>query len=378
MNIDAGTRQREAATIVEELVGAESLHRLVQLMLDHEIPPAFMWRRTATPVDRDADELRTRLASAISSEAAERRVREVLADVPGLERDNANALMQLATAPGYFEIPDTLLEVPSRSSRVLSALPHLVDRLDNRGLLDLAGLRATPGAVFINEYALSYHQLLRRGFNSHVNDALLGYLLQLQRKRAMELRVAIDERRLRLTKDYHEYLERDYWYGPHLTEEVLDSPDPSPSALIHRWADPDDPRRIFDPSEEFAIRLTLDGQTRTIEAEELVAPERAKTGSEFVFVRYLHAQRDISDRVFIHVDGAVRAYLPEAYARRRGAQGFPPHDKDLPSRYRKVFRVDGSITTGEWSQIVALWFRGNHLTIEALEQLAGVHEATPA
>ena len=378
MNIDSETRQRQAATITAELVGAESLHRLVQVMLDHEIPPAFLWRRNVDPVEREAGDLAARLGSAVRSPAAERRVRDVLAGMPGLERDPAKALMQLATSPGYFEIPDSLLDAPSPSSRVFSALPHLMDRLDHRALVHLNGLRAKPGAVFVNEYALSYHQLLRRGFSSHVNDALLGYLFQLQRTNAVELRAAIDERRLRLAKDYLEYLERDYWYGPHLTEDVLDRPDTRPSTLVHRWTDPDDPRRLFDPSEEFAIRLTLDGQIRTIEAEELVAQDRATTGSQFVLVRYLHAQRDISEHVFIHVDGAVRAYLPDIYARRRSVHGFPPHDKDLPSRYRKLFRVDGTITTSEWSQIVALWFRGNHLATEALEQLAGVHEAAGA
>jgi hypothetical protein len=41
------------------------------------------------------------------------------------------------------------------------------------------------------------------------------------------------------------------------------------------------------------------------------------------------------------------------------------------AKYRKVFRVDGSISTGEWSDIVAKWFRHDHLAGEYLETLAG-------
>lgn len=370
MNIDVAARQSQATTITEELIGGEALHRLAQGMLDHEIPPAFLWRGIVPPLNVEAEALQAKLELAVESNGKMSAVRSVLAGMPGLDRDPTKALLQLATSHAYFEIPETLLGLPSKTSRVFSAIPQLAGRLDDRGLVHLTDLRATPRAVLLDGYALSYHQLLRRGFGSHVNDALLDYLLRLRRQMGLELRAAIDERRLRLAKDYREWVERDYWFGPHLTEEVLDAIDPKPTTLVHRWADPDDPRRLFDTSEEFTVRLTLDGRIRTVEAEELVVPRRAASGSSFILVRYLHAQRDISRRVFIHCDGAVRAYLPETYERRRNLQGLPRNDKDLVSRYRKLFRVDGDIATDEWSQIVALWFRGNHLALEALEGLA--------
>jgi hypothetical protein len=370
MQIDARARQDEAVTIAAALVGPEALGRLVQVMLDHEVPPAFMWRGIAKPLDTEADALRAQLASALDAGSMEARVRSVLEGIPGLERDDVKALLQLATWQGYFALPDTLLSAPSVTSRVFSAVPQLRDRLDDRGLLDLARLRATPGALFVGEYALSYHQLLRRAFGSHVNDALIGHLLRLQRADGLALRAAIDDRRLRLARDYRVWLERDYWFGPHLSEKVLDGPEREPSTLVHRWGDPDDPRRLFDSSEEFSIRLSREGGTRTIEAEEVVAPERATSSSGSILVRYLHAQRDTSRHMFVHCDGAVRAYLPYNYALRRDSQGLPRNDKDLVAQYRKVFRVDGDIATDDWSQIVALWFRGNNLAIEALDDLA--------
>lgn len=35
-----------------------------------------------------------------------------------------------------------------------------------------------------------------------------------------------------------------------------------------------------------------------------------------------------------------------------------------------MFRVDGDIATDDWSQIVALWFRGNNLATGFLDDLA--------
>lgn len=137
MNIDIKARNMQAAAITEELTS-------------HEVPPLFMWRPIAAPLAEEAEALRSSLESAISSNAAQGRVKEVLAGIPALERDIAKAVLQMATSPGYFEIPDSLLGVPSKSSRVFSALPNLAERLDEPGLLHLAGLRATPRAVFID------------------------------------------------------------------------------------------------------------------------------------------------------------------------------------------------------------------------------------
>ncbi len=39
------------------------------------------------------------------------------------------------------------------------------------------------------------------------------------------------------------------------------------------------------------------------------------------------------------------------------------------NRYRKVFRIDGEVSTDEWSDIVAKWFRHNELAGEYLSGL---------
>lgn len=42
--------------------------------------------------------------------------------------------------------------------------------------------------------------------------------------------------------------------------------------------------------------------------------------------------------------------------------------------YRKVFRMDGEIETDQWSQVTALWFRGNKLVLEYLSGLGSAQK----
>lgn len=107
---------------------------------------------------------------------------------------------------------------------------------------------------------------------------------------------------------------------------------------------------------------------KTIEIEELVPVD--DDGADLVLARYLHAIRDTSQRRFVHCDGAVKAYKREGYP--RVAEQFAGRGKG--HHYRKVFRMDGEIQTDHWSNVAALWFRGNRLV---LEYLSGLGQAEP-
>jgi hypothetical protein len=85
-------------------------------------------------------------------------------------------------------------------------------------------------------------------------------------------------------------------------------------------------------------------------------------------MRYLHAIRDIDRGVFIHCDGAVRAYTYKQYEA-RAAKDYMT-GRESAGRYRKVFRLDGVIATDAWSNIAAQWLRGTRLMKEYLDSLA--------
>lgn len=274
----------------------------------------------------------------------------------------AGALLEETVSELYSAFRPGELSPPSREDRVFRQHPDLLDRVDEDGLLDLAGLDARPSTIIHEGSALHYHPLLRRHFTSHVNDGLVQTLLTIGGDRANCLRVAVDADHLMPAAEFRPYFERDFWFGPPLSRDALDDPravgvtvhgDPE-QGFLHEY-----PRLFVD------WRLNKEGR-KVVQLEELSDHHSASRGG-FRILRYLHAIRDIQRGVFVHCDGAVRAYDAPAYARR--VERMFVTERQSATHYRKLFRVDGVITTDQWSNVVAQWFRHNHLVIEYLASI---------
>ena len=156
------------------------------------------------------------------------------------------------------------------------------------------------------------------------------------------------------------YFEHDYWFGPPLSPSVLDDPykvgttvhaDPR-SGLMHEYP------RLY-------VHWAMDKEGRKVVQIEELSDDSGSNQGGYRILRYLHAIRDIERGTFIHCDGAVRAYTSEQYALRCRKEFVT--GREWASRYRKVFRLDGSIATDAWSNIAAGWFRGNRLMTEYLQ-----------
>lgn len=365
--LDVDALALDADDLVTRLVGADRLDELVATMLDHDAYPTFLWRDQPKPVamvaNALADDLRLRLEDPEDSASGFDDARLSLT----FDSDRAKRLLQLATSPRFRSIPSTLLQPPADESKVLSAIPWLRDHLDDRGLLKLVdGIEPQPDVLLIREWAVPYHQFLRRSFGARVNDALIGELLRAGAA-GVTVRFAFDERRLMARGDYRRYLERDYWNGPPLSEEGLDDPDRRGVEILqHGW--PAGKERLpWSVEEHLSLRTYLRDTTRTIEIEEITSPTLLRE-SKFQLVRYLHAERDIERHRFTHSDGAVRFYDRGAYESRREVR-WPTGPENGPEGRRKVFRLDGEISTTDWVEIVAQWFRGSELLLEALAWL---------
>ena len=122
-------------------------------------------------------------------------------------------------------------------------------------------------------------------------------------------------------------------------------------------------RQLSPDSDEAHAR----GFGAPVEIEELTDPT-LEGRCDFQLVRYLHAERDLERHLFTHMDGAVRFYERGSYEERLSLR-WPSSELGAPAGRRKVFRADGDISTAQWSDLVALWFRGNHLVLEALATL---------
>jgi hypothetical protein len=106
----------------------------------------------------------------------------------------------------------------------LLRVPFLKDRIDDNGLIDCTGLDARHQGLFVGNYAIHYHQFLRRAFAANVNDNLLRILARVGKRADNTLRIAIDDRRIIPGPEFVNFVEEDFWWGPHLTEAWLDDP----------------------------------------------------------------------------------------------------------------------------------------------------------
>ncbi len=351
----------ERCGFVLSVCGEAALNDLATALRDRALPPIFL------PPGEDDGAAHTLYHQCLagleadlllrSPEELERLSETLPSDLVGVPI--AGALLEETVSELYLAFRPGELSPPSREDRVFRQHPDLLDRVDEDGLLDLAGLDARPSTIIHGGSALHYHPLLRRHFTSHVNDSLVQTLLTIGGDRANCLRIAVDAEHLMPAAEFRPYFERDFWFGPPLSRDALDDPravgvtvhgDPE-QGLLHEY-----PRLFVD------WRLDKEGR-KVVQLEELSDHDSASRGS-FRILRYLHAIRDIERGVFVHCDGAVRAYDTPAYARR--VESMFVTGRQSATHYRKLFRVDGVITTDQWSNVVAQWFRHNHLVMEYL------------
>ncbi len=348
------------------VLGEPTVDALTQAMVDIAIAPADLssasWPLLAGRRDHALGVLRTALARRTECERQALR-----AGMPWHLQDEradlASAILELGTRPRYFAVPASVFGPPGPDSRVLLLIPSLKDRVDDDGLISCAGLNAQDQGLFIGSYAVHYHQFLRRAFSGNINYTLLRVLIKAGTRPGNSFRVAIDDRRIIPRLEFVHFIEEDFWWGPKLTSTSLDDPNTG-GCTVH--ADPEGDGSLRGYSKFFAYWRTDSEGNKVVQMEELVTPS-AEEFCGYRVLRYLHSIRDIENHAFTHCDGAVRAYDAEGFSKRR-AENMPSGTQ--AAKYRKVFRVDGSISTAEWSDIVAKWFRHNYLAGEYLETLA--------
>jgi hypothetical protein len=337
---------------------------LLRTILDLGVAPIFMFQddrpRLVEIRERAADRLRDWVEEhpAVAGDLVSRLPEALQYD------DLVESLLEAAPYDDYLHLPHSVFELPSNQSPVFAAVPELLTRVDDDGLVYVGGFDARPHGLFVGRFSLHYHQLLRRGFSSNIHYELVDTLLGIARRSGLVCaRIAVDERRLRQRDEYQELFERDYWYGPAISEAKLDD-------LTHVGdtvhGDPECGKSIVSPYWAVSVRWTADRNDfcKTVEIEEFLPLREGDSGP--VLSRYLHAIRDTDLRAFTHCDGAVKAYDRGRYP--TSLAEFARRGRSL--RYRKVFRLDGQMSADDWSRVTALWFRGNRLVLEYLTGLA--------
>lgn len=339
-----------------------TLDALRSVMFDLDVPSMFLLSEDRSRV-ADAREGAIHLLDRWVVDAPDK-AHEIFRRLPDLfwHESVASSLLEAVVASDSGEIPIEVFNLPSVDSPVFGAAPQLSRLLDESGLVRVEGLDARPWGLHTGDYAFHYHQLLRRDFRSGMHYGLVGTVLRAADEHRLVARLALDERRIRHASEYEELYEFDRWYGQQLNEEGLDSRT-AVGETFH--GDPDGGTSPLHPYAGLSVRWTVDSPLKTVEIEEFMPVPGA--GAEWVFARYLHAIRDTESGIFVHCDGAVKAFRASEYPRVQS--DFKNRGKGV--HYRKLFRVDGEFPTSVWCDLALAWFRGNHLMAEYLVPAAG-------
>jgi hypothetical protein len=261
---------------------------------------------------------------------------------------------------GYSPVSDVVHSHPEQSY-VLEELPELRDLIDNDGLIKLnANFVLFDGGIRYRDFVLHYHQFLRRGFSCNPNFDFLSALAKYRNGtgRSNNFRIAIDHRRLMRFEDYRQTIERDRWYGPAFDREKLDDPGRIGLTVVGR-INPNALDSYPIEKTEFLMKLNEGEAIKTLEIEELSSSSNPYDG--WHINRYLHAERDMPNKVFCHFDGAAKVYAPNKY-KNRISQTMP--NQPRCDYYIKLFRIDGEIILEDWLSLVGMFYKGNEMVIE--------------
>jgi len=310
-------------------ISEDKLRHLAKVARHHNVAPIFM------PRYLDEDHPVGRLLTPLVDEAAELLATQTVDEVqavldrlpPGLRmfvdqtHHRAEFLRRLATYyvvarvhRQYLSFSDVINARPG-SSEILQMYPELAADLDEDGLLRVTKeLTLYDDGIGYKDHVLHYHQFLRRGFTANPNFDFLSRFIRCYRRSHInsEFRIAIDHTRIMDKRFYEHLVEFDTWYGPLFDEQRLDDPSAIGPTVIKRNKDSlFELTNRLDRTEFFWARRN---GIKAFEVEEVSDTNYAF--DQYIINRYAHSERDITQRLFRHLDGAAKIYLRDNYSPR--------------------------------------------------------------
>jgi len=245
-------------------------------------------------------------------------------------------------------------------SEVIKTYPELEAKLDFDGLLVIDdNFKLFDGGIAYKDHILHYHQFLRREFSSNPNFDFLRRFIRyyISTRSKNEFRIAIDHHRLMPREFFRHIGEMDAWFGPLFDRSKLDDPYAVGLTIVKRIRP-----SIFDMTNRLdrtEFYWSYKDGVKTFEVEEISSGDYSF--DSYFLNRYAHGERDIQQQILRHFDGAVKVYLQSDYSARLASQ--MPSEKKSHKKI-KLFRIDGNIDIEEWTELLALFFKGNEMLIE--------------
>ncbi len=252
---------------------------------------------------------------------------------------------------------------PVIGSRVIQAFPELESLITDEGLIRLEnGLSFDRDGIRLDGNLIRFHSALGFSRSDDPDADLLALLCQLAKRTDMKVAVAI-ESRCYITKQNRGFrIYEDFWRGRPYGRDDLDDPYAT-GATVYAAPDAATAPGIWTGCTLGGIKRTeffwkYKEVIKTFEAEEVL-------DAGFGNGRYVHAEYDLAQKKFRHLDGALMIYSEDDAIKRREINCVLPSTPRAANK-PKLFRIDGKVGIDHWSAALSLFFRNNPLVIEYL------------
>lgn len=271
----------------------------------------------------------------------------------------------------YVRTIGIVASAPGLAKQILGQIP--TERDDLLSMQSLAASHKVspyqPGYFVGGNYMLMAHPFFRRQMHEHANFAprFVDLFWEFD-SHGVNKYIAIDDDRLRINVDGSTYFEADTWYGAPFNEDIEQIP--NGTAKLRPPIDLEDTYVDFFFARAYCldIKWSQQDQIKTFQALEVKTPSARVlvNGQQFYPARYLHAEFDLSAGHFRHFDGAVQLFREDEYLQRRDSD-FHVNEKyqvHVKARSKKLFKLNGPVSTTSWVELCCHFFTGNPLVFE--------------
>ncbi|MBD2720814.1 hypothetical protein [Hymenobacter armeniacus] len=271
---------------------------------------------------------------------------------------------------------------------IVATYPNLVAALneelkpDKDRLYDFMQLKSVYGNTLMpgvmssegGKFMLLAHPYFRRGFHEGNNFAP-DFLEKFWRLKlpSVQSALALDPNRVRVNMNARAYMEKDTWMGAAFNSDIASIPDGlvqlRPSPELDEW----DIKLVFANTHMLDVRWSTDkkGVIKTFEAEEFKTIDVSINidGVDYFPARYIHAEFELNNGNFRHLDGAIHLYTYEEYTERIEAdlRYNAKNDWQIKAKPVKLFRIDGVFNLEVWAELISHFFTGDPLIHEYFE-----------
>ena len=187
-------------------------------------------------------------------------------------------------------------------------------------------------------------------------------------KKAVTKYIAIDEDRVRINVDDSAYFEEDTWYGPPFDDDVKQIKNGIVKIRPPLDLAPIYIELLFSGAYSLDVKWSEENGIKTFQALEFKDDGTTINveGSVYHPARYLHAEFDLTANHFRHFDGAIQYFTNVEYLQRRDSD-FNMTAKDtehIKARSKKVFKLNGPITTETFVDLCSHFYAANPLICE--------------